>query len=49
VAPLEAADAWIGQYRAFFSARLDRLDEQLKTMMAAKTPTADSSGKGEDK
>jgi DNA-binding transcriptional ArsR family regulator len=36
VAPLEAADKWLNQYRAFFSERFDRLDEQLKTMMAAK-------------
>ena len=36
VAPLEAADKWLNQYRAFFSDRFDRLDEQLKTMMAAK-------------
>src|SRR5579863_6556291 len=32
-APLEAADQWIGQYRQFFSERLDRLDAQLKAMM----------------
>jgi DNA-binding transcriptional ArsR family regulator len=36
VAPLEAADAWIAQYRAFFGERFDRLDAQLKTMMASK-------------
>jgi DNA-binding transcriptional ArsR family regulator len=36
VAPLEAADKWLDQYRVFFSERFDRLDEQLKTMMAAK-------------
>ena len=36
-APLAAADAWIGQYRAFFGERLDRLDAQLKSMMAAKS------------
>jgi DNA-binding transcriptional ArsR family regulator len=35
-APLEAADQWIGQYRAFFSERFDRLDEQLKAMVAAR-------------
>ena len=33
-APLEAADAWIAQYRAFFAERFDRLDDELKTMMA---------------
>lgn len=33
-APLEAADGWLAQYRAFFSERFDRLDEQLKTMLA---------------
>jgi DNA-binding transcriptional ArsR family regulator len=36
VAPLEAADKWLEQYRAFFSDRFDRLDEQLKTMMATR-------------
>ena len=36
VAPLEAADKWLNQYRAFFGERFDRLDEQLKTMVAAK-------------
>lgn len=38
VAPLEAADDWIGQYRSFFSERFDRLDAQLKTMMSQRTP-----------
>jgi DNA-binding transcriptional ArsR family regulator len=36
VAPLEAADKWLEQYRAFFNDRFDRLDEQLKTMMATR-------------
>lgn len=36
VAPLEVADEWIGQYRAFFSERFDRLDTQLKAMMSAR-------------
>jgi DNA-binding transcriptional ArsR family regulator len=36
VAPLEAADKWLDQYRAFFGERFDRLDEQLKSMMAAR-------------
>ena len=33
-APLQAADDWIGQYRVFFSERFDRLEAQLKVMMA---------------
>ena len=33
-APLQMADQWIGQYRSFFNERFDRLEEQLKTMMA---------------
>src|SRR5665213_1892308 len=33
-APLEAADLWLAQYRAFFSARFDLLEAQLKVMMA---------------
>ena len=41
-APLEAADAWIGQYRTFFAERFDRLDEQIKAIMAQRT-------KGDDK
>lgn len=32
-APLEAADHWIGQYRAFFGERLDRLGQQLGAML----------------
>lgn len=32
--PLEAADSWLAEYRQFFSERFDRLEEQLKTMMA---------------
>lgn len=35
-APLEAADQWIGQYRAFFGERFDRLGEQLNTMLKPK-------------
>jgi len=31
-APLEAADAWIGQYRAYFGERFDRLGQQLAEM-----------------
>jgi len=41
VAPLEAADEWLGQYRAFFSERFDRLDEQLKSIMARRTQKGD--------
>lgn len=37
VAPLAAADDWLAQYRAFFAERFDRLDEQLKSMMARRT------------
>ncbi len=33
-APLEAADEWLAQYRAFFAERFDRLDVHLKTIMA---------------
>lgn len=40
VAPLEAADQWLAQYRAFFSERFDRLDEQLKSMMARRATDA---------
>lgn len=44
-APLEAADEWLGQYRAFFSERFDRLEDKLKQMVAA---TAAKQG-GDDK
>jgi DNA-binding transcriptional ArsR family regulator len=33
-ARLEEANKWLAQYRAFFGERFDRLDEQLKAMMA---------------
>ena len=33
-APLEHAEEWLAHYRAFFSERFDRLDGQLKTMVA---------------
>lgn len=39
-APLEAADQWLAQYRAFFSERFDRLDAQLKAIMAARSDAA---------
>lgn len=32
--PLEAADSWLAEYRQFFGQRFDRLEAQLKTMMA---------------
>jgi DNA-binding transcriptional ArsR family regulator len=32
--PLEAADGWLAQYRQFFSARFDRLEDQIKVTMA---------------
>lgn len=35
VAPLEAADGWLKPYRQFFGDRFDRLDAQLKAMMAS--------------
>ncbi len=34
--PLEAADGWLAEYRQFFSERFDRLEAQLKVMMAAR-------------
>ena len=37
VAPLEAADEWLGGYRRFFVERLDRLDAQLSAMMQRRT------------
>ena len=37
-APLEAADGWLAHYRAFFTVRFDRLDQQLKTMMEDRRP-----------
>ncbi len=36
--PLEAVDAWIGEYRQMWEARLDRLDAYLKTLKP-NTPT----------
>lgn len=45
VAPLEAADKWLNQYRVFFNERFDRLEEQLKTMMAAKKLAEDGGRK----
>ena len=34
--PLEAADQWLAEYRQFFTERFDRLEAQLKLMMAAR-------------
>ena len=34
--PLEAADGWLAPYRQFFNERFDRLEDQLKAMMAEK-------------
>ncbi len=47
-APLEAADQWMEPYRQFFGARLDRLDAQLKAMMAARREAARTSNQGDD-
>ena len=38
--PLQVADEWMEPYRQFFGDRLDRLDQQLKTMMAARRDAA---------
>jgi DNA-binding transcriptional ArsR family regulator len=34
LAQLRAADDWLAPYREFFDARIDRLEEHLKTMVA---------------
>lgn len=47
-APLEAADEWLGQYRAFFSERFDRLDEKVRQIMAARSAAKGSTG-GDEK
>lgn len=44
LAPLIEADAWMGQYREFFASRFDRLDTQLKAMMAARAEATRSKG-----
>jgi DNA-binding transcriptional ArsR family regulator len=44
--PLEAADSWLAEYRQFFTERFDRLEAQLKTMMAERAK--DDSTKGEE-
>ena len=42
--PLEAADGWLAEYRQFFSERFDRLEAQLKTMMAQRAADDDKAG-----
>lgn len=37
-APLKEAEAWIGEYRRFWEARFDRLDEYLKEVQAKEEP-----------
>ena len=44
IAPLVEADAWMAQYREFFTSRFDRLDTQLKAMMSARADVAKPSG-----
>jgi len=48
-APLQGADAWMEPYRAFFGERLDRLDQQLKAMMAARHDAARTRKEGDEK
>jgi DNA-binding transcriptional ArsR family regulator len=43
--PLEAADGWLAEYRQFFNERFDRLEAQLRTMMAERAK--DDSTKGD--
>jgi len=47
--PLKAADAWMAPYREFFGERLDRLDQQLKAMMAARRDAARTTKEGDEK
>ena len=47
--PLQAADAWMEPYREFFGERLDRLDQQLKAMMAARRDAARTTKEGNEK
>lgn len=47
--PLEMADQWMEPYRQFFGERLDRLDEQLKAMMAARRDAAKTRKQGDGK
>lgn len=48
-APLETADQWMQPYRQFFGERLDRLDQQLKTMLAARRDARLSKQDGDGK
>ena len=48
VAPLEAADQWLAEYRVFFAERFDRLDQQLKIMMAARAAAGEATDPAED-
>jgi hypothetical protein len=41
------ADQWMEPYRQFFGERLDRLDLQLKAMMAARRDAAKTSKEGD--
>ena len=47
--PLVIADAWMEPYRRFFGERLDRLDQQLKAMMAARRDAARTKKEGDQK
>lgn len=47
--PLETADQWMEPYRQFFGERLDRLDQQLKAMMAARREAAKTNKEGDGK
>ncbi len=44
IAPLVEADAWMAQYREFLTTRFDRLDTQLKAMMAARADATKPKG-----
>jgi DNA-binding transcriptional ArsR family regulator len=48
-APLETADQWMEPYRQFFGERLDRLDQQLQAMMAARRDAAKTKKEGDEK
>ncbi len=45
--PLQEADQWISHYRAFFVPRFERLDNQLKSMMAARQDSESDPETGE--
>ena len=46
--PLEAADSWLAEYRQFFGQRFDRLEAQLKTMMAHRANDDTKQGEPDD-